>query len=60
MSREMITKFLSLLPEIFRHLTTAARSQSHFQKRSEWQSEFLFVPEKRFYAPVSSHDFMRG
>jgi hypothetical protein len=59
MPREMIIKFLSLLAEIVRHLTTAARSQSPFQKRSEWQSEFLFVPEKRFYAPVISRDFMR-
>lgn len=55
----MIIKLLSLLSEIIRHQTTAACPQKHFQKRSNWQSEFLFVPEKRFYALICSRDFMR-
>jgi hypothetical protein len=50
----MITKLLSLLAEIARHLTIAIRPQSRFRKRFEWQSEFLFVPEKQPFHPVSS------
>ena len=49
----MITKLLSLLPAIVRHPINATRPQSRFQKRFEWQSEFLFVPEKRPFQPVS-------
>jgi hypothetical protein len=53
MPGEMITKLLSLLPTIVRHPINATRPQSPFQKRFEWQSEFLFVPERRPFAPVS-------
>jgi len=49
----MITKLLSLLPAIVRHPLTAIRPQNRFQKRFEWQSEFLFLPEKRPFLPVS-------
>ncbi len=49
----MITKLLSLLPAIVRHPLAAIRHQSRFQKRFEWQSEFLFLPEKRPFLPVS-------
>jgi len=59
MPSEMITKLLSLLPATIRHPLTAIRHQSRFQKRFEWQSEFLFVPDKRPYLAVSSSDFMR-
>jgi hypothetical protein len=38
MPGEMITKLLSLLPEIVRHPINAARPQSAIQKRFEWQS----------------------
>jgi hypothetical protein len=50
---EMITKLLSLLATIVRHPINASRPQSAFQKRFEWQSEFLFLPEKRPFLPVS-------
>ena len=50
----MITKILSLLPAIVRHPINATHPQSAFQKRFEWQSEFLFVQEKRPFAPSSS------
>jgi hypothetical protein len=50
---EMITKLLSLLAAIVRHPITVIRPQSVFQKRFEWQSEFLFIPERRPFAPVS-------
>ncbi len=53
MPGEMITKLLSLLAAIVRHPINATRPQSVFQKRFEWQSEFLFVPEMRPFAPVS-------
>jgi len=53
MPGEMITKLLSLLPAIVRHRINATRRQSGFQKRFEWQSEFLFAPEKRPFQPVS-------
>lgn len=38
----------------------ATRPQNFFHKSFKLQSEFLFVPEKRFYAPVTSRDLMRG
>jgi len=44
MPGEMITKLLSLLPAIVRHSLNAIPVQSRFQKRFEWQSEFLFFP----------------
>ncbi len=50
----MITKLLSLLASFVRHQTTAINPQKVFQKRFEWQSEFLFVQEKRPFAPSSS------
>jgi hypothetical protein len=49
----MITKILFLLAEIVRHQLTAIRPQNPFQKRFEWQSEFLFVREKQPFHPVS-------
>ena len=51
MPGEMITKLLSLLSTIVRHPINATRPQSAFQKRFEWQSEFLFVQEKRPFLP---------
>jgi hypothetical protein len=54
MPGEMITKLLSLLPAIIRHPLAAIRPESPFQRRFEWQSEFLFLPEKRPFLPVSS------
>jgi len=53
MPGEMITKLLSLLPAIIRHPLAAIRPESRFQRRFEWQSEFLFLPEKRPFLPVS-------
>jgi hypothetical protein len=53
MPGEMFTKLVSLLAAIVRHQITVIRPQSVFQKRFEWQSEFLFVPERRPFAPVS-------
>jgi hypothetical protein len=53
MSGKMIIKLLSILAEIVRQKTIAARPQSRLQKGFEWQSEFLFVPEKRPFHPVS-------
>jgi hypothetical protein len=47
MSGEMITKLLSLLTEIVRHPINAMRPLGRFQKRFEWQSEFLFFPMTR-------------
>jgi hypothetical protein len=50
----MITKILDLLPAIVRHTLTAIRPQSRpLQKRLEWQSEFLFLPQKRPFLPAS-------
>jgi hypothetical protein len=46
---EMIAKILHILETSL----TRIRPQSLFQKRFEWQSEFLFVPEKRPLQPVS-------
>ena len=46
MPGEMITKLVSLLAAIVRHPITVIRPQGVFQKRFEWQSEFLFVPAK--------------
>jgi len=53
MPGEMITKLLSLLASSVRHQSTAIPPKKGFQKRFEWQSEFLFVQEKRPFAPVS-------
>ena len=54
MGGEMITKLLSLLLLSVRHQISAVRPQKSF----EWQSEFLFIPEKRPLLPVSSKGFM--
>ena len=51
---EMITKLLSLLALSVRHQLSPVRPQKSF----EWQSEFLFIPEKRPLLPVSTKDFM--
>jgi hypothetical protein len=51
---EMITKLLSLLASSVRHQTSVVRPQKPF----EWQSEFLFIPEKRPLLPISSNGFM--
>ena len=45
----MITKILHIIETSL----TRIRPQNRFQKRFEWQSEFLFVPEKRPFQPVS-------
>lgn len=44
----MIIKILHIIETS----VTRVRSQNRFQKRFEWQSEFLFVPEKRPFQPV--------
>jgi hypothetical protein len=48
----MITKLLSLLPATLRYPINAIRPQNNFQKHLEWQSEFLFMPEKRPLLPA--------
>jgi len=45
----MITKILYIIETSL----TCIRPQNPFQKRFEWQSEFLFAPEKRPFQPVS-------
>ena len=45
----MITKILQILETSL----TRIRPQNRIQKRFEWQSEFLFVPEKRPFQLVS-------
>ena len=45
----MITKILHIIDTS----VTRVRPQRLFQKRFEWQSEFLFVPEERPFQPVS-------
>jgi hypothetical protein len=47
----MIEKFLSLFARFFHLQRAPMRPGSRFQRGFEWQSEFLFVPEKR---PLSS------
>jgi hypothetical protein len=42
----MITKILLQILATLRHQKSLRRSQSRLQKRFEWQSEFLFAPEK--------------
>ncbi len=43
----MIEKFLSLFVRFFHFQRAPMRPGRSFQRRFEWQSEFLFVPEKR-------------
>jgi hypothetical protein len=45
----MITKIL----QIIETSVTRIQPQNRIQKSFEWQSEFLFVPEKRPFQPVS-------
>lgn len=50
----MIEKFLSLFVRFFHFQRAPMRPGRPFQRRFEWQSEFLFVPEKRPLVPVES------
>ena len=45
----MITKILHIIETSL----TRIQPQNPFQKGFEWQSEFLFVPEKRPFQPIS-------
>ena len=46
---EMITKILLIIQTSL----TRIRPQNRIQRRFEWQSEFLFVHEKRPFQPIS-------
>jgi hypothetical protein len=56
---EMIIKLLSLLASYIRLHSSAIRPHIDFKKQFEWQAEFLFIPEKRPFLPVSSRDLVR-
>lgn len=52
-SRAMIKKILLRILSTLRHPNRLRRPQSLFEKGFEWQSEFLFVPEKPRLGVVS-------